>query len=141
MFWLALVLRYECNLNKTMSLPTINSHLEKYKDLNGKTFIKDKMRHRVNIGAYIIKYPYKALKWDGSIENLDCPDEYKFSCLNNYESFDTWSVKLEKMLDTENKNRWRENQLKGISNTQINLEAQKLSAAAENNNIGWKTNL
>jgi hypothetical protein len=45
------------------------------------------------------------------------------------------------ILSEQNKKRWRENQLRGIANTQNNLEAQKLSEAAENNSVGWQTNL
>lgn len=81
-----------------MALPTINSHLASYINLNGKTFIKDGQRRRINIGSSLIKYPYKAISYKGDVENLDCADEFRFSCLENFESFLQFETQLNKML-------------------------------------------
>ena len=80
-------------------MQTRNSHLEKYISLNSKTFTKNGQRHKIHISGSIIKFPYKCYSYSGAIENLDCADEYRFSCLENYESFDCWVGQLEKMLN------------------------------------------
>jgi hypothetical protein len=81
-----------------MALPIINSHLESYINLNGKTFVKDGQRRKINIGSNLIKYPYKAIAFRGDVENLDCQDEFRFSCLENFESFLVYENQLNKML-------------------------------------------
>jgi len=81
-----------------MALPIINSHLESYINLNGKTFVKNGQRHKVNICSNLIKYPYKAISYKGDVENLDCENEFRFSCLENFESFLVYENQLNKML-------------------------------------------
>jgi len=86
------------NHMNTSILPIINSHLEKYLPLNGKTFVKDGQRRKINIDVKTVKYPYKAIQYFGDVENLDCADEFRFSCLENFESFLVFENQLNKML-------------------------------------------
>jgi hypothetical protein len=81
-----------------MALPIINSHLASYINLNGKTFVKNGQRHKVNISSSLIKYPYKAIAFCGDVENLDCQDDFRFSCLQDFESFLVYENQLNKML-------------------------------------------
>jgi hypothetical protein len=88
----------------SMSLPTLNSHLEKYEKLDKKSFRKDGNRYVIQISIRKIIYPYSAYSWWGSLCNLDCQNEYKYSDLSDFESFDVWMPELEKLLKKINHN-------------------------------------
>lgn len=79
----------------------INSHLAPYERLNGLRLRIKGADYKLHVRGAYIKYPFRAFKYSGELEELNCPHSHSFACLVVGSTFETIKPILDKQLNTE----------------------------------------
>ena len=79
-------------------LLSINKHLAPYESLNGSYLDIRGKRYKLHVSGAYVSYPFRAFKYSGNLEEIDCPHSHSFTCLVVGSAFDTVKAKLDEML-------------------------------------------
>jgi hypothetical protein len=76
-----------------------NNHLSEYLPLNNTFLFRAGKKYRIIIEEVTIKYPVRGVALTGCLEEINCENEYKYVCLNNYDSFELYTKSLSNCLE------------------------------------------